>query len=243
MVDAAFTGDVARAGDLLDRYGAWIERYRGGLPAGWMASIMLHESGGNFGAPGDPSLGEIGFYQVTKYFPPEVGLPADSRFDPETNVFLGALNYQVEATRMQAHFPTLVVKGSEDQWRLARLAFAIGAGGARSLVKKALASGNVHRGHVYDAIRTMVDGGGAIAAGSQSADKVWYRVHVVDYNFRVGREVSPGFFGPPQVIPPPSKYPRYTYPKDLLPFTGKPTSGLLTVAALAVVAAILARVT
>jgi hypothetical protein len=230
---------------LLAKYGPWIRKYRGGLPAGILAAVMELESGGNPTAVGDPSLGEYGFYQVTKYTPTEVGLPAEARFDPETNVFLGSLNYQEEACRMAAHYPSLVVKGSEDQWKLARLAFAIGAGGARTLVANAVASGKVSRGRVFAGIRAMVDGGGSVAvSASQSADKVWYRVHIVDYNFMVGQKVAFGLFGPPQVIPAPPKYPRYTFPKDLAPYTGRPNaSGLVTVAALAALAVIIARVT
>jgi hypothetical protein len=204
---------------------------------------MELESGGNPTVAGDASLGEYGLLQVSTYTPAEVGLPAASRYDPETNVFLGSLRYQEEAARMQAHYPSLVVQGSKDQWLLARLATAIGTGGARGLIDRAIATGNVQRGHLYDAVRAKADAGGTVQAGSQSAEKVWYRVHFVDYNFMIGDKIEGGGFGPPQVITPPAKYPRYSFPASLLPFTGKPSSGLVLVAALAAAAFFLARAT
>jgi len=53
VADANFDADVARASAIYDTLGPWIDRYRGGVPAGFLAAAILHESGGNFGAPGD----------------------------------------------------------------------------------------------------------------------------------------------------------------------------------------------
>ena len=191
------------------------------MPVGAFAAIMQMESDGKMGAPGDVSLGEVGFFQVTSSFPPKVGLPAASRYDPETNVFLGGLEYQVEAAKAAKQWP-IVQKGSADQWKLARLSFAIGWGGTRDFVSRALAATSASSGSPYERVKAYANQTGGIAYGSQSAAKVWFRVHVVDYNFMVGQKIEPGGYGPPQLTPPPAAYPAYTFPPDLLPFTGKP---------------------
>lgn len=237
---AGVASRVKNARTLLVKYGSWLRRYHGGLPVGIFAAIMEMESGGKMGAPGDVSLGEVGFYQITSSFPAEVGLPAESRYDPETNVFLGGLEYQVEAAKAAKQWPGIVTKGSVDQWKLARLSFAIGWGGTRDFVTRAFADSS--SGSPYQRVLRYADKTGGRPYGSQSATKVWYRVHVVDYNFRVGQQVSSGFYGPPQIIPAPPKYPRYTFPASLLPFTGKPGNiGLVVAATLAFVGYALAR--
>lgn len=230
---------VRRGKALLAEYGAWLRRYRGGLPAGTFAAIMQMESDGKMAAPGDESLGEVGFFQITRTFPAKLGLPAESRYQPEVNVFLGGAEYQLEAAKAAKLWPQLVQKGSEDQWKLARLAFSIGAGGTRDLVSKAIVA--VPHGPIYQRVKTFVDATGGIAYGSQSAAKVRYRVHVVDVIFDVGRRVEGGSFGPPQVIPAPASIGRYTFPPELLPFTGKPGLGIIGVAGLAAGAFLLAR--
>lgn len=236
---------VKRARELLIRYGPWIRRYKGGMTPGLVAAVIQSESDGNPTVKGDPNLGEYGLMQVNNSLPGNVGLPAEARFDPETNVFLGALGNQIEATRMASHYPTLVLKGSEDQWRLARLANSIGPAGARRLIDAAIASGKVQRGRVFDAVRDLVDHGGSVSvSASQSADKVRYRVHFVDHHFDVARQTGVGWFGPPQVTPAPPKYPRYSYPASLLRFTGKPSSSALLIgAALAALGILIARST
>lgn len=228
---------VKRGRELLVKYGSWLRRYCGGMPVGIFSAIMAAESDGNMGAPGDVSLGEAGFFQITSSFPPEVGLPAAARFDPETNVFLGGLEYQVEAAKAVKQWPNVVRPGTADQWKLARLSFAIGWGGTRALVTKAFAA--TSSGSPYRRVMDYCDKTGAHPYGSQSAAKVWYRVYYVDYNFRTGQQVAPGTYGRPTVLPAPPKYPSYRFPSDLLPFTGGSSSSGLTLAALAVAAGLL----
>ena len=224
---ASRSSRVKRVRELIGMYGPMLERYHGGLPVGVLAAIMQMESDGKMDAPGDAALGEVGVFQVTSSFPTKVGVDPQVRYTAEGNIFLGCLEYQYEATRMGKLYPN-VRKGSEDQWKLARLAFAIGYGGATGLANRAMVAGSPGAG-LFDKIRTYVDTHGGVAFGSQSAEKIWYRVHVVDEVFAIGKEAKFGMFGPPQVIPSPPGV-TYQFPSALLPYTGKPTSTLVAVA-------------
>jgi hypothetical protein len=210
MADANFDGDVARAGALLDTFSDWINRYRGGMPAGWMASIMLHESGGNFGAPGDPSLGEIGYYQIASYVPALFGYDADARADPETNVALASLEYALEAVLWAIDVPQVQL-GTADSWKLARLSFAVGRAGSRTLAALAANAGGLDSGNVYNSIVRFVLANGGVPLGSQSAAKVAARVIDIDRQWAIGQAVSGGLVGPPTIIPDPPAGP-YTLP-------------------------------
>lgn len=221
---------VRRAREILGKIGPWIDRYRGGMPAGFAAAIVQWESDGNFAASGDAELGEIGYFQVAKSTPGLFGLPAASRTDPEVNVFLGLLEYQVEAIRMHLANP-LVVLGSADSWKLARLAFAIGSYGARTLITEARPT---IPGRVFDAVRAYVDRAGGRAFGSQSAEKVWYRVHTVDLVWRIGNEARTAWPSAPET-PPTPKGMAFSIPAQYRPFFGKGASGTLLLVALAAV--------
>jgi len=219
VADPAFDGDVRRATALLDQYGPWLERYHGGLPLGWMASIMLHESGGNFAAPGDPSLGEVGYYQIASYVPPLFGYDASARMDPETNVALAVLEYELEAVLWSLAFP--------DSWKLARLAFAVGRAGSHQLASATRAAqGSLTFGHVYDDIARWAAATGAMPLGSQGADKVAKRVIDIDRQWRIGEAVSADPPGLPMIIPDPPAGP-YTLPADVAPYFVEPFSGTI----------------
>lgn len=212
--------DVRRGRALYVRFKPWLDRYHGGLPAGVLAAIMLMESGGKMDAPGDVSLGEVGLYQITASFPERVGIAPAKRYDAETNVFLGGLEYQIGAAEAAKRWPNLVLLGSEDNWKLSRLAFAVGTSGARRLVEAAIAKGYVQRGAVFAGVRMLVDSGGSIALSSgQPADKVRYRVHAIDHNFKVGQLIVPGLYRSPVRLAAPANVGSYHYPTDLLPFT------------------------
>lgn len=227
-IDAAFDGDVARASALLDQYGDWINRYRGGLPAGWMASIMLHESGGNFAAPGDPGLGELGYYQIASYVPPLFGLDPSARADPETNVALAALEYSLEAIYWMLAFPEVQL-GTADSWKLARLAFAVGRAGSHQLASLAQATAaGLTPGDVYHSIVNYVVANGGVPLGSQSAKTVAARVIDIDRQWAIGQAVSAGLPGPPMLIPDPPAGP-YTIPDDAAPYFTQPISGTVLI--------------
>lgn len=226
---------------LLGTYGTWIEKYRGGIPAGWAAAIMNWESGGNFNAPGDPSLGEVGFYQVAAYVPGTLGMPAEARLDPETNVFLGLMEYQLEVAKWKAMFPALVKIASDDAWKLARLSFSVGWGGATGLAK--LAQGRALPGRLYDAIAAHVTEHGGTQLGSQSPDQVWFRVLSIAPQWEVGRQAGSllAISGPPTIVPAPPKYP-YTLPLPYAMMFEQPTSWL-AIGAIGVAAFALWRLT
>lgn len=227
--DSNFDADVARAKAIYDQFGPWIDRYHGGLPAGWVASIIHHESGGNFGAPGDPSLGEVGFMQVAAYVPPLFGYDASARSDPESNIAIGVLEYELEAVYWYLAFPDAIL-GTDDSWKLARLAFAVGRAGSHQLAQLAQAFlGGLTTGDVYHDIVKWTQASGGIPLGSQSAAKVAARVMDIDRQWAIGQAVSAGLSGPPVLIPDPPAGP-YTVPDDALPYFAEPLSGTLLIA-------------
>jgi hypothetical protein len=222
MPDAAFNAEVTRARSLLAKFRAWIDKYRGGMPAGWMAAMMGHESGGNFVA-GDATLGEVGYYQIAAYVPPLFGYPASARLDPETNVALASLEYGMEAALWATAYPQQVRLGSSDSWKLARLSFAVGRAGSRTLATMAQAAngGHLTPGNVYGDIARWAAASGGVPLGSQSADKVRQRVLGIDRLWAIGQAAQPGLSGPPQVIPPPPAGP-YTLPASVAPYFVRP---------------------
>ena len=223
VADAAFDGDVARAKAIYDQLGPWIDRYRGGIPAGFLASAILHESGGNFASPGDPFLGELGYLQVASYVPPLFGYDSSARADPESNIAIGALEYMLEAVLWSLEVPQVHL-GTSDSWKLARLAFAVGRGGSRQLAARAQATGGLDDGNVYGSILCSVLANGGVPLGSQSATTVANRVIDIDRQWAIGQAVTPGFSGPPTKIPDPPAGP-YVLPAEVEPFFVTPISG------------------
>lgn len=215
-MDANFDADVARASAIYDQLGTWIDRYRGGIPAGFLASAILHESGGNFAAPGDPALGEAGYLQVAAYVPPLFGYPAEARLDPESNIAIGSLEYALEAILWSLAFPQVQL-GTADSWKLARLAFAVGRAGSHQLASLAQLNGGLVDGDVFGSISRYVAANGAIPLGSQTAAKVAARVLDIDRQWAIGQAVAGGLSGPPTRIPDPPAGP-YTLPPDVAPF-------------------------
>lgn len=226
--DPNFDADVIRARAIYDQLAVWIDRYRGGLPGGWIASIILHESGGNFGAPGDPSLGEVGYMQVAAYVPPLFGYDAGARSDPESNIAIGVLEYEYEAVLWMLAFPEAIL-GTDDSWKLARLAFAVGRAGSHQLAQLAqVALGGLTTGDVYHDIAKWTASTGAVPLGSQTAAKVAARVLDIDRQWAIGQAVSSGLSGLPTLIPDPPAGP-YTIPADAEPYFTEPVSGSLLI--------------
>lgn len=220
--DPAFDGDVARASAIYDQLGPWIDRYHGGVPAGFIASAILHESGGNFGAPGDASLGEVGYLQVADYVPPLFGYDPSARADPESNIAIGVLEYEYEAVLWSLAFPEVTL-GTTDSWKLARLAFSIGRGGSHQLAALAKASGGLTDGDVYHDIVRYTTAVGGVPLGTQSAAKVLQRVIDIDRQWAIGQAVSSGPSGYPMYIPDPPAGP-YTIPAEAAPYFVEPLS-------------------
>ncbi len=217
MADASFDADVSRAKSVYQQLGPWIDRYRGGIPAGFLAAAITHESGGNFSAPGDASLGELGFLQIAAYVPPLFGYPAEARADPESNIAIGSLEYALEAVLWSLEVPQVML-GTPDSWKLARLTFAVGRAGSRQLA--ALASnalGGLTTGDVYGDIVRYVTANGGVALGSQNADKVASRVLNIERQWAIGQAVAEGASGPPMKIPDPPAGP-YVLPAAVAPY-------------------------
>jgi hypothetical protein len=216
---ADISKNAVRARGVYDRLAPLLNKYHGGMSAGFLAAIASFESGGKMSSRGDSSLGEVGIFQITKTFPQKVGLPASSRFDEATNVFLGCIEYQIMAVEMYFAAPAIGL-GGVDNWKLARLAFSIGAGGTRTLLKKSGARS-------WSELVDYVDRVGGLALGRQTAGKVWFRVRVIDVLWAVGQEAKPVFWsGAPVKIPnPPSG--SYTLPASVAPFLPSPLRGPL----------------
>lgn len=234
--DAYIAAQAREVQKLLDLYGPWIDTYRGGLPREWAAAIMNWESGGNFAAPGDPSLGEVGFYQVAEYFPAVIGMPAESRNDPETNVMQGLTEYQLEAVKWAVTFPDLVELGTADSLKLARLSFAVGWGGATGLAR--IVQNDAESGNLYGAIVDWANRTGGMPLGSQSSDQVWFRVVSIDPQWAIAKAVAP--FGSLAVgqptFPPNPPGNTYTIPDPYAAFFQTPTNPLyVAVAVLGIV--------
>lgn len=226
--DPNFDSDVARTKAVYDQLGPWIDRYHGGMPAGFLASAIYHESGGNFGAPGDPTLGEVGFLQVAAYVPPLFGYDASARNDPESNIAIGALEYAMEAVYWFLAFPEARL-GTADSWKLARLAFAVGRSGSHQLGTLAQQSlGGLTDSDVYHDIVKYVAATGGTPLGSQPATKVAQRVVDIDRQWAIGDAVSSAMPGPPMLIPEPPAGP-YTLPADVADYFVEPISGTILV--------------
>lgn len=205
MADAA---QVAATKKIYDKFGSWLRTYSAGLPPGVMAAFMNHESGGRWGAAGDASLGEVGYFQIAKDVPARFGLPAEARSVPEVNVAIAGLEYAQEAVLWYLRWPQLVTLGSADNWMLARLAFAIGRAGSYKMGDLARAAGYVQPGAAYAGLVKYVAAHGAPPLGSQSASKVATRVASVPQLWAVGQAVAPSA---PTIPTRPPQPPGYTY--------------------------------
>jgi hypothetical protein len=224
MADPALVAVANQAQDILsqDLLGGWIDTYRGGVPRGFAGVIVVHESGGNFASPGDPSLGEVGYFQVAAYVPQMFGMDVSATQDPETNVCVGLLEYQYEAVLWNLFSGGLVSLGSGDSYRLARLTFAIGRGGARAL---AMSAGMRTSDDVYGDISRYVAANGAPSLGGVSAAKVGQRTLDIANQWNSADLVQGGNSpGGPTLVPQPPMGP-YTIPADAAPYFSEPIGG------------------
>jgi hypothetical protein len=189
---------------------------------------------------GDPTLGEVGLFQITSSFPPSVGVRADVRYDTEGNIFLGCLEYQIEAASMAAWAPRMIGVGSRDSWLLARLAFSIGGPGTRTLIERATGMNPLYAGSVYSAVKRHVNSGGAIPLGRQSPEKVQKRVNDAAILWEIGGKVAPIFVGPPEKIPAPQGV-TYTLPAAVARYFTSWTKTILAVGLVAGTVALVQR--
>lgn len=206
---------------IYQKFKPWLVRYHGGMPVGFLASIIKHESGGRQDSRGDPVLGEVGIFQIENSFPDKIGVSRDLRYDAETNVWMGCLEYQIRAVEMFLHFPHLIVLGTEDSWKLARSSFAIGAGGTKTLIKNATEGRLTYRNSSFAAIRRYVNQTGGLSLGSQSAGKVQARVNAIDEQWANGVKVAGSFYGAPEKVPGPNRI-AYSLPASVAPYLASP---------------------
>ena len=214
----------------LDQRGAWLRRYRGGLPTGFFAAIAQWESGGRMLA-GDVSQGEYGFFQITSSTETTFGLPDGFRTQPENNIFLAGLEYNVEAKRLALRYP-FVRDGSRDQWMLARLVFAVGRGGTYKLIDNAVAGGHM-TGAPYDGVAAYVNAVGGIKLGGQPPGKVWFRTNVIPLVWEIGKQTEASLYGPP-VRPPAPAGVTYQLPADVRDRLKSEGAVLVAMAAIAI---------
>lgn len=200
-------GNVAAVRRSYKRYSRWINLYRGGLPAGVFTTFAYKESNWKMDAPGDDYLGEVGFFQITKTLPPHFGIPAKARFDPESNVFLGGLEYNEEAAKFALLYPEIQL-GTADSWKIARLVFAVGRGGTKALLNRAKP---LKRGDVYGSLLKYIDKTGGLDLGrGQPAAKVWFRVHMAPVDYAIGIKALPESGpGMPRLLPLPPEISSY----------------------------------
>jgi hypothetical protein len=189
------------------KYGAFINRYRGGMPAGFLAAIIAHESGGRENATGDPSLGELGLMQITANFPTTVGVTPAVRAHAEGNIFLGCLEYQIEAARLAVRYPGDIEPGSPDQWKMARLVFALGIGAVTKLVALV---GSAR----FPVILSYVMAHPNVTVSGYAPGKVLARTTSVETLWTAGAQITPATVGVPELVPAPAGL-TYTLPRNV----------------------------
>lgn len=208
---ANLSGRVAETRKFFNKHGSLVNKYKGGMPAGFMAAIAQWESGGKMNSVGDAQLGEVGFFQVAKTTPSKFGLRPEIRRIPEGNTFVAGLEYNTEAKRLALRYPSYVKDGTKDQWMLARLVFAIGRAGTYKLIDAALNKNLIQPGAVYNGVQALVETN-SMPLGTQSAEKVWYRVNAVPLQWAVGNTISTAWSGFPSRVP---AFVQYSLPQDV----------------------------
>lgn len=206
-------GTTTVAQNFYNKYKTFIERYRGGMPAAFMAAIAAFESGGKM-VSGDSNLAEYGFFQISADAPKSFGIDPEYRKTVEGNIFLAGVEYNVEAKRLALKYPGLVIDGTADQWKLARLVFAIGRFGTDTCIKAAKPS---VPGNIFGALEAWADATGAIAIGSSPAGKIWMRIKAISLvQWEVAKRVGSTYAGSPSKPPAPGGM-AYYIPTDVRP--------------------------
>lgn len=217
-IDAADVPKIARdAAAIYQKWGRLINRYHAGYPPALLAVRIEIESGGKMGSPGDQSLGEVGLLQVTAGTEDEYGVAECTRCTAEGNAFLGALDYNVDAVRINQRYPGLVADQRE-LYTFATLPFVIGWGGANWVYSR------VPRPISYDGVVKWTQGqlaaGKIPKLGSQSPGKVAYRVKAVGLMAQAAELASQKYGisnepGVPAIPPLPSSIRRVSLPRDV----------------------------
>jgi len=187
---------VAQAQAFLAKERNNIAAFHGGMPQGVIAAIAIWESSGNNNVVS--SLGEVGYLQVTTSTCDDFKVDCGARYNPAGNLFLGCLNYNVDAARISKRFPW-IKPGSTDQWLFSRLVSAIGIGATQNLLKK------------YTNNDSYDDFAGWANAGNASGNTL-SRINGVVTVWNVGQATRPESPSYPTKIP---AYLPYTLPNDV----------------------------
>jgi len=215
---------VSGAKKFYDQHRVELDRYRGGMPVGFFAAIADHESSGRM-VTGDPRLGEAGYYQITESFPRTVGVNPEVRKDPEGNIFLAGLEYNIEAARIAVRYP-VIVPGSPEQWKMARLVFALGIGAVTKLVALV---GSAH----FPTLLAYVKAHPNVTVSGYPAGKVLARTTSVETLWNEGAQIAFPTVGVPVMVPAPAGI-TYALPKGVvLPRSPGFGFGLIAAAGLA----------
>lgn len=206
---------IGRVKAVYAQYSPLFEKFRGGLPIAFFATIAQWESDGRMDAPGSAALGEVGVFQISEHTEEEYSTRAGIRTTLSGNFWLAGLDYNAEARRLQLKYPHLFVNNNADLWMTARLVFAIGRGGT----SKVLDTSKPTPGNVFNQLVAWAKKSGGIPLGSQSAAKVAYRIQAIPVQWEIAQKCGlPSSPGIPSLVMPPDVSIPFRLPKDL---TGK----------------------
>lgn len=169
------------------KYPALVGRYRGGMPLGYFCSYGVHEGGLSMGTQvagqdytigGDPVIGEVGIFQVTREATSRFGFDPALRYKLEWNFFLGGLNLNTDCA--QAAYDYGLVPGSADAWKFAFLWYGLGRSAANIMWH------NAGRPTTYQGMIDYADTGNVPGVGRVSADKERQRLYSPERYWRDG---------------------------------------------------------
>lgn len=209
---ASINSLIKTAQSFKSSFGSLLSKYSGGMPANLLAAIAALESGGKMVA-GDSSLGEFGFFQVAAHTEKEFQVPTGLRTSPEGNIFLGSLEYNVEAARLLMKYPQYLRPYTLDLWLIARMVFVFGRSGTDTILKHSLP--NASPGRVFDAVVRWADATGAVPIGSSPAGKIWFRIKAIEkLTVPVAKALGAVTPGAPQAVSAPLGV-RYVLPSNI----------------------------
>lgn len=165
-------------GGFYHRYSALVGRYRGGMPVGFFCSYGVHEGGLTMGTAvpgqdytvgGDPTIGEVGIFQVTREATSRFGFDPALRFQLEWNFFLGGLNLNTDCAQVAYNYG--LVPGSPDAWKFALLWYGLGKGAANIQWR------NAGQPDSYQGMIDYADSGDVPGVGRVTAEKERQRLY------------------------------------------------------------------
>lgn len=154
-------------------------------------------------------MGEYGFFQITSSFPTSVGVNPEVRKTEVGNIFLAGLEYNIEAARLRARYPDVIVNGSIDQWMMARATFGLGIGAVKNLISLV---GPRRRGMMFTDILAYADAHRDVSVSGYEVGKVWYRLKSIPLIWQAAAQIGGTTPGLPTQVP---SFVPYNVPKDV----------------------------